>query len=72
MGHIRTNREIAERYVADLPPSTDCAFNVAKKGEHRFCQRMGRKCIGGYYFCAHHADVIAQAILEDVKDAETQ
>lgn len=60
--------EIAKRYVADLPPSTDCAFNVAKKGQHRFCSRMGRRCVGGYYFCLRHADVIAKAVLESIKE----
>lgn len=59
-----TLREVAGQYVADLSPSTDCAFNVAKKGRHRFCSRMGRKEIGGYYFCARHADLVAQAVLE--------
>jgi hypothetical protein len=59
-------REIAQRFVADLPPSTDCAFNVAKKGTHRFCSRMGRKEVGGYYFCQRHADVVAAAILESL------
>lgn len=59
-----TLEQIAERFVADLPPSTDCAFNVAKKGLHRFCSRMGRKPIGRYYFCQRHADVVAKAVLE--------
>lgn len=61
-------REVAERYVADLPKTTDCAFNVAKKGLHRFCSRMGRRNIGGYYFCMRHADVVSQAILETITD----
>ena len=61
-----TINDVAQRFVADLPPSTDCRFNVAKKGSHRFCSRMGRKPIGGYYFCQRHADVVAQAVLENV------
>lgn len=59
-----TLKQVAERYVADLPTSTGCVFNVAKKGQHRFCSRMGRKEIGGYYFCARHADVVATAYLK--------
>lgn len=64
---VETLEEIAERYVADLPPTTDCAFNVAKKGQHRFCSRVGRRSVGGYYFCRHHADVVAQAVLESTE-----
>lgn len=63
-------KDIAAQYVADLPPSTDCAFNVAKKGQHRFCSRMGRKPIGGYYFCQRHADVVAKAVLEGMGGKE--
>lgn len=62
-----TLEEIAEGFVADLPPSTDCAFNVAKKGLHRFCSRMGRERVGGYYFCRHHANVVAKVVLEGRK-----
>lgn len=63
---IESIGEVAQRYVADLPPTTDCAFNVAKKGSHRFCSRMGRKPVGGYYFCQRHADIVAAAVLESV------
>ena len=59
-----TLEEIAERFVADLPLTTDCAFNVAKRGQHRFCSRMGREQIGKYYFCRHHANVVARAVIE--------
>jgi hypothetical protein len=58
-----SEREVAQRYVADLPPSANCAFNVAKKGQHRFCTRAGRKEIGGYHFCQRHADMVALAVL---------
>lgn len=69
---VETLEQIAARYVADLPPSTDCAFNVAKKGLHRFCSRMGRKPVGGYYFCQRHADVVARAVLESVRESQAQ
>lgn len=65
-----TPEQIARQVVADLPPSTDCAFNVAKKGQHRFCSRMGRKAIGNYYFCQRHADVVAKAVLESTEGKE--
>lgn len=67
MTEISTVKEVAQRYIADLPASTDCAFNVAKKGEHRFCSRMGRKEIGGYYFCHRHAEIVAQSVLENIQ-----
>lgn len=62
-------RRVVREVVADLPSTTDCAFNVAKKGQHRFCSRVGRKPIGGYHFCKRHADIVAQRILDALSAA---
>lgn len=67
-----TLEQVAERYVADLPRSTDCAFNVAKKGQHRFCSRIGRKLIGRYRFCQRHAEVVAKAVLQSTGETQAQ
>jgi hypothetical protein len=65
---VEEAQDIASGFVADLSPTTDCAFNVAKKGQHRFCSRMGRKEIGGYQFCYRHAEVVAQAVLNRLQE----